>query len=186
MGTSSARKAPVGKFWRTAKTSVSRFASGKESSPPQVQEVVARYLAALKSDADYDNEGSKNFLPVIIEAAASLGNFYRHWEQYGWEAALESLKLNPANAQNRGDIIPALLDKLIGPGNKLAEAVARAALIDHLEPVLSVYEKFPPTQTFSDLNRINRFLKFLIFWVWLLAANCCQIWGNPWNFTLPP
>ena len=116
MGTSSARKAPVGKFWRTAKTAVSRFASGKESSPPQVQEVVARYLAALKSDANYDNEGSKNFLPVIIEAAASLGNFYRHWEQTGWEAALESLKLNPANAPNRGDIIPALLDKLIGPG----------------------------------------------------------------------
>ena len=77
MGTSSARKAPVGKFWRTAKTSIARFASGKEASPPQVKEVVARYLTALKSDANYDNEATKNFLPVIVGTAASLGNFYQ-------------------------------------------------------------------------------------------------------------
>ena len=158
MGTSSARKAPVGKFWRTAKTAASRFASGKEASPPQVQEVVARYLTALKADADDNDE---NFLPLLAGVAASLGNFYHHWEQNGWGAALERLRLNPAEAWNREDIIPALLDRLVGPGNKLAEAVARAALIDHLEPVLSVYEKFPPTQTFSDLSPINKISHFL-------------------------
>ena len=158
MGTSSARKAPVGKFWRTAKTAVARFASGKEASPPQVQEVVARYLTALKADAADHND---NFLPFLVGAAASLGNFYHHWEQNGWGAALAKLGLNPADAWNREAIIPALLDRLVGPGNKLAEAVARAALIDHLEPVLSVAEKFPPTETFSDLNRLNKTSHFL-------------------------
>jgi hypothetical protein len=158
VGTSSARKAPVGKFWRTAKTYASRFASGKEASPPQAKEVVARYLTALKADAADHNE---NFLPLLAGAAAALGNFYHHWEQNGWEAALANLGLPPVQAQNREDMIPALLDRLIGPGNKLAEAVARAALIDHLEPVLAVYEKFPPTQTFSDSNRLNKISHFL-------------------------
>lgn len=140
MGTSSARKAPVGKFWRTAKTVASRFASGKEASPPQVQEVVARYLTALNS-LDPDAEaGGEALLPDIIRTAASLGDFYHHWQQDGWEAALESLGLNPAPFQTGLEIIPTLLDKLAGPGARLDQAVARAALIHHLGPVLSAPE----------------------------------------------
>jgi hypothetical protein len=161
VGTSSARKAPVGKFWRTAKTYASRFASGKEASPPQAKEVVARYLAALQADGDGDNQGDQNFLPFLAGAAASLDSFYRQWEQDGWEAALANLRLPPRQAQNRENIIPALLDRLIGPGNKLAEAVARAALIDHLEVVLSACDNFPPKQQPSDLTSNNKISHFL-------------------------
>ena len=50
MGTSTARQAPGGKFWRTAKTAMARFASGKEASPPGVSEVLARYLTARSQE----------------------------------------------------------------------------------------------------------------------------------------
>jgi hypothetical protein len=136
VGTSSARKAPVGKFWRTAKTSASRFASGKEASPPQVQEVVARYCTALESHNPEAGGETTALLPDVVRTAASLGNFYRDWQHFGWEAALNRLGLALATYQAKDEIIPALLDKLAGPGSRLDQAVARAALIDHLESVL--------------------------------------------------
>lgn len=151
MGTSTARKAPGGKYWRTAKTAMARFASGKEATPPQVNEVVARYLTALKAD-DGKGSGDTAFLPTIARTAASLGNFYRSWRQDGWEAALASLGVNPAN---RPELMPALLDRLAGPGGTLAEAVARAALLDHLAAVLS--SGYDPATPGAD-SEVNTFL----------------------------
>ena len=108
----------------------------KEASPPRVNEVVARYLTALQ--ADY-GEGSDDtaFLPTMARTAASLGNFYQHWQQHGWEQALESLGVNQASLPNGEEIMSALLDRLAGPGDTLAAAVTRAALLDHLDAVLS-------------------------------------------------
>jgi hypothetical protein len=126
----------MGTFWRTAKTWTSRFASGKEASPPQVQEVVARYLTALQSPHPNAAGGTQGFLPDLVRTAASLGNFYRTWQQQGWDAALRGLGLNPTGSQARAAVIPDLLDKLAGTGAGLAEAVSRAGLIDHLAVVL--------------------------------------------------
>ena len=184
MGTSSARKAPVGKFWRPAKISIARFASGKEASPPTVQEVVARYLAALTSDAADRQEAGGDFLPVIAEAAASLGNFYRGWEQEGWEAALAGLGLD-AVAAGKTDIMPALLDKLAGPGNTLAEAVARAALIDHLEPVLPFIEKSPPWQKSSDSSPMRSLLNVSHFLGLALYRKLLSDLGESLEFHAP-
>jgi hypothetical protein len=136
VGTSSARKAPVGKFWRTAKTSASRFVSGQEASPPLVQEVVARYCTALESHTPEAGGETTALLPDVVRTAASLGNFYCDWEHFGWEAALDRLGLARAAYQATDEIIPVLLDKLAGPGSRLDQAVARAALIDHLGSVL--------------------------------------------------
>jgi hypothetical protein len=102
---------------------------------------VARYLTALESHDSEAGSRTKPFLPDVARTAAALGNFYRRWEQAGWDAALESLGLNPATFQTRETILPTLLDKLAGPGARLDEAVARAALIDHLGPVLSLGEQ---------------------------------------------
>ena len=96
MGTSTARQAPGGKYWRIAKTAMARFASGKEATPPQVKEIVARYLTALQADAG-KGSGDTAFLPTLVQTAVSLGKFYQHWRQDGWEAALASLEVNPAN-----------------------------------------------------------------------------------------
>jgi hypothetical protein len=143
VGTSAARKAPVGKFWRTAKTFASRFASGKEASPLQVKEVVARYLMALESHDPEATGGTKALLPDVVRTAASVGNFYRDWDHFGWETALESLGLNPTTSQFREEIVPALLDRLAGSGAKLEEAVARAALLDHFTGVFLAPENTP-------------------------------------------
>jgi hypothetical protein len=132
VGTSSARKAPVSKYWRTAKSFASRFASGKEASPPRVGEVVARYLTALRSHAPRSIEATGGLLPDVVRTAASLGDFYHDWQQSGRETALNRLGINQAASLAPAESIPALVDRLAGPGARLAEAVARAALIDHL------------------------------------------------------
>lgn len=133
MGTSAARKAPVGTFWRTAKTYASRFASGKEASPPQVNEVVARYVTALqKSHGQGGSGGIGCIMPEVAHTAACLGNFYNDWKRHGWKTALDRLGLNQAASQGRQELIPDLLDRLAGPGASLGQAVARAALIDLL------------------------------------------------------
>jgi hypothetical protein len=136
MGTSTARQAPGGKFWRTAKTTMARFASGKEASPPGVSEVVARYVTALQVDSG-DTLEATAFLPAMVRTAASLENFYQCWQRDGWEAALTSLGESRANYFQPEEIMSALLDRLAGPGDTLAAAVTRAALGDHLDAVLS-------------------------------------------------
>jgi hypothetical protein len=185
MGTSSARKAPAGKFWRAAKTAASRFASGKETSPPLAQEVVARYLNALESHNPEPSSGMRSLLGDIVRAAATLGNFYHLWKQEGWEAALESLGLNPVTLQSREAVMPALLDRLAGPGAGLNEAAARAALIDHLDPVLSAGEHPAQTKGPSDPYcppGISGLLEFLGL---ALYRKLLSDLGDPLEFQAP-
>jgi hypothetical protein len=103
-----------------------------------VQEVVARYCTALLSAEPPSGTPDRNFLAHLVRTAAALGDFYRTWQQHGWDAALARLGVKPASPQAGDDVIPDLLDKLAGPGARLEEAVSRAALIDHLVPLLSV------------------------------------------------
>ncbi len=162
VGTSTARQAPGGKFWRTAKTAMARFASGKEASPPQVNEVVARYLTALQADYGEGNDDTA-FLPTMARTAASLGNFYQHWQQHGWEAALASLGVNRRRPTGE-EIMSALLDRLAGPGDTLAAAVTRAALLDHLDAVLSSgYDPTTPSANLDYNDKIRIFLGLALF-----------------------
>ena len=183
MGTSSARKAPGGKFWRTAKTSMARFASGKEASPPQAKDVVAKYLAALEADFGEVSQ-DKEFVPTIVRTATSLENFYRHWKQNGLEEALESLGLNKAVVQNREMIVPALLDKMVGTGDTLAEAVTRAALIDHLNLALSS-GNFNPTAKPADLDPDNDFINVQTFLGLALFRKLMSDLGESLEFHAP-
>lgn len=185
MGTSSARKAPVGNYWRTAKTMASRFAAGKEASPPSAQEVVARYLVALESTDPKTTGGTKPFLPDLVQTAASLGNFYRRWEQAGWGAALESLGLNPDTFQTRETILPALLDKLAGPGARLEEAVARAALIDQLGTFLSAGEHPARTEVSSGPDCPDSMARVREFLGTALYRKLLSDLGEPLEFHAP-
>jgi hypothetical protein len=171
VGTSAARKAPVGKFWRAAKTAASRFASG--ASPPRVGEVVARYLTAIEC---HDTEGiweEPVLLPDVVETATCLGNFYRQWEQEGWEAAIESLGLSPTAYLTREEVIPALLDKLAGPGSRLNQAVARSALIDHLGRDFLTQNQTPLTgaalrpERPEPWSEVQNFLGLALYWQFL-------------------
>jgi hypothetical protein len=185
VGTSSARKAPVGKFWRTAKTSASRFASGKEATPPQVQEVVTHYLTALKSHDPDAVGGTQTFLPDLVRTAASLGDFYRTWQQHGWDAALGRLGLDPAGHGAREAIMPALLDELAGTGARLDEAVSRAALIDHLVPVIEAggnpdqAEVLPSLDSLDIMALVRHFLGMALYRKWQSDL------GEPLEFHAP-
>jgi len=132
MGTSAARKAPVGRLWRNAKSFASRFAAGQEASAPRVGEVVARYIAALRESSGTQERGQgEPIMADVTRTAVHLSGFYRDWEQSGWETALARQGVNLSARPTLPEIIPALLDRLAGAGARLGEAVARAALIEH-------------------------------------------------------
>lgn len=165
MGTSSARKAPVGKFWRRAKTLASRYASGQDASTPRVEEVVAGYLTALEQPSgEREMTGGGAIIPALVQTATSLAHFYALLVEQGWTAALNHLGVDQATAQTPGTLIPALLDRLAGPGARLEEATLRSALIDHLTACLATTAD-PYTKTVDpeprDLPMVNRVLNFL-------------------------
>lgn len=134
MGTSSARRAPVSRPWRLAKTLTSRFASGKEATPPLAREVVARYLTALEGRSTGTVAASGPLLPEVARTAMNLGNFYQAWHQEGMETAAAYVGV-PVGPRASDEFIPLLLDRLAGPGSTLGEAAARAALLDHFETI---------------------------------------------------
>jgi len=162
---------------------MARFASGKEASPPQAKDVVARYLAALEGDLGEVSQ-DKEFVPTIVRTATSLKNFYHHWKQNGLEGALESLGLDKAVVRNREMIVPALLDKMVGTGDTLAEAVTRAALIDHLDPILSS-EKFDPTAKPADLDHDDNFINVQTFLGLALFRKLMSDLGESLEFHAP-
>ena len=113
------------------------FRLGKRGLARRPKNMVARYLAAIEADFGEVSQ-DKEFLPTIVkERLPPLQNFYRRWQQNGLEKALESLGLDKAVVQNREMIVPAFLDKMVGTGDTLAEAVTHAALIDHFDTILS-------------------------------------------------
>ena len=185
MGTSSARQAPVGKLWRAAKTAASRFASGQGASPPQASEVIARYRAALHSLFPQAEGEAGIFLPEVVQTAAALGNFYRQWEENGWEAALISLGVEPVPAPAFEALLPRLLDRLAGPGATLDEAVTRLALLQHGRTFLAATSRTgPPSAADSpqcpgSLAGVSNFLG-LVFYQKMLADL-----GEPLEYHAP-
>ncbi len=70
-------------------------------------------------------------LPEVAQLAAALGRFYETWETQGFLAALECCGVPSQTGLTWATLLPTLLEAMAGPGATLAEAVARAALLDH-------------------------------------------------------
>lgn len=134
MGTSSGRQAPVGKLWRPAKTAAVRYASGQGAAPEAVRELVAHYCTAQVSLLQTDG-ATKSVLPALVPTAVALGTFYKIWEAEGCQTALVQAGVPRDSEQTWETLIPALLAALAGDGATLTEAIARAALLEHLEGV---------------------------------------------------
>ncbi|MFP3867959.1 MAG: hypothetical protein ACLFUU_07345 [Desulfobacteraceae bacterium] len=127
MGTSTARKAPTGKFWRRAKASASRFSSSKNNGQVSAAEVVAGYVTAIK-----DNQAAAPIFPQIQQVAGNLGRFYQKLALHGLDQAWRDFGLDELIGTPMPSTLPALVDILAGPGAALEAAVARSALIEIL------------------------------------------------------
>lgn len=127
MGTSMARKAPTGKFWRAAKAAASRFSSPHNTGHFGVSEVVSRYIAALRETTFPASTGS---LAAIRQVAENLGAFHSRVAKVGVERALEEHGLNNLISRPPEEMIAGWVDMLAGPGALLEEAVARSTLVD--------------------------------------------------------
>lgn len=127
MGTSAARQAPSGRYWRRAKIILGRFAAN-QGDAPRAEEVVAHYSAALHFEAA--GSGSE-LLAAMGATAADLAEFYRIGLTHGWLAALGLLGLANLTPRNPSSWWPQLVERLAGIGASLAQATARTALIAH-------------------------------------------------------
>lgn len=127
MGTSSSRRAPGGRPWRRVKAFAGRYASGAAAAP-QVAEVVAHYCQALGQESP---ETIKGRWSATLATASSLAAFYQTWIHQGWSAALAGLGVEAATGDSKNWIWLTIVDRLAGSGASLAQATARAALLDH-------------------------------------------------------
>lgn len=128
MGTSTARRAPGRRSWRRLKRLMGRFAA--EGAPVQkAAEVVACYWRVMAQEPLQVTAGRWQ---AIARTAAQLLAFYQTWIARGWSRAVASLGLRTTGLGDRRHLWLELATRLAGSGATLAQAVARAALVDHL------------------------------------------------------
>ncbi|MDD3579655.1 MAG: hypothetical protein PHW74_01395 [Desulfobacca sp.] len=136
MGTSAGRKAPTGKFWRQAKASMARFSSPHNTGQVAVAEVAARYAMAL-ADSIPETQAATGHFYHIQQVAHNLAAFYQQLARQGLAQTLKDLGLENHIGRPPQTWLPALIDRLAGPGALLEAAVARSALIDVLADELA-------------------------------------------------
>ncbi|RLA90541.1 MAG: hypothetical protein DRG58_01780 [Deltaproteobacteria bacterium] len=131
MGTSAGRKAPTGKFWRQAKSTMARFSSPHNTGQVAVTEVAARYVLAL-TDCRPEAPAAIGHFYHIQQVAQNLAAFYQQLARQGLDQTLQDLGLENPVGRSPHTWVPALIDRLAGPGALLEAAIARSALIDVL------------------------------------------------------
>jgi hypothetical protein len=136
MGTSAARRAPTGRWWRLAKRAATRYLSPEKEGGVEVREVVARYLAALEGSAAAGGPGALAAFSLTRKVAQDLGAFWAQAVSQGWEAVLNAWGVPQLKGQPPEIAAAGLSAALVGPGGGLEEAVARAALAQALLPHL--------------------------------------------------
>jgi hypothetical protein len=128
MGTSAARRAPTGRWWRLAKGAATRYLSPEKEGGVEVREVAARYLAALEGSAGEAGQGVLAAFSLTRKVAQDLGAFWTQAVSQGWEAALDAWGVPQLKGQPPEIAALGLSAALAGPGSGLEEAVARTAL----------------------------------------------------------
>ncbi len=145
MGTSSARFAPTGRFWRRAKAAASRYLSPESGGAVAAREVAARYLTALAAEGGEGTAPASALVSFRLtrRVAQNLGAFLSLAESQGWPAALAAWNLgNPAPAglpQSRGAALAV-------PGAGLEQAASQSALVGlllDLAPITASGEHVP-------------------------------------------
>ncbi len=126
MGTSSARRGPTTRLWRSAKGAATRYLSPEAAGQVSIHEVVARYLAAVE-----ETPGQGEPLAawrLTRKAAQALGALAADVQAKGWEAAGAARGLAAAATPAPAMLAQGLSELLAGSGGGLEEAVARTSL----------------------------------------------------------
>jgi hypothetical protein len=126
MGTSSARRGPTTRLWRSAKGAATRYLSPEAQGAVAAREVVARYLTALE-ETPGRGEALAAFR-LTRKVGQDLGAFGQEVAARGWDAALKGRGLAPPATGAPEMLAPGLAGVLAGNGGGLEEAVVRTAL----------------------------------------------------------
>ncbi len=155
MGTSSARRGPTTRLWRSAKGAATRYLSPEAAGAVSVQEVVARYLAAVE-----ETPGQGEPLAawrVTRKAGQDLGALAEEVRNVGWEAALTARGLAAAAPETPELLAQGLSELLAGSGGGLEEAVVRTALALVVRPEVKSAARPDPA------HLVARFLATALF-----------------------
>jgi hypothetical protein len=128
MGTSSARWAPTGRRWRSAKGAATRYLAPEGAAAVSAAELAARYAAALGESADREGEGPLASFRLTRKVAQNLGDVWQDALEGGWEGALEKWGLQELGGSPPEILAQALSAALVGPVFNLEATVARASL----------------------------------------------------------
>ncbi|MFA5110699.1 MAG: hypothetical protein WC443_04775 [Desulfobaccales bacterium] len=159
MGTSSARRGPTTRLWRSAKGAATRYLSPAAAGQVSVREVVARYLAAVE-----ETPGQGEPLAawrVTRKAGQNLGAFAEEVRDLGWEAALAARGL--ADAPGPPEMLAQGLSELLaGSGGGLEEAVSRTSLALVLRPEVKSKTRLDPAQLVARFLAAALFLRLAL------------------------
>ncbi|MBM4273125.1 MAG: hypothetical protein FJ134_01490 [Deltaproteobacteria bacterium] len=126
MGTSAARRGPLGPRWSLARRTATRYLAGEASSIPAARELAARYVAALEETAAQEGRDLLGTFRLTRRTAQNLGEFMEQVRSGGWEMALAKKGLSGMEAGEGAISLTAAV--LGGADGSLEAAVARTAL----------------------------------------------------------
>ncbi len=155
MGTSSARRGPTTRLWRSAKGAATRYLSPEAGGQVTAREVVARYLAALE-----ETPGQGEPLAawrLTRKVGQELGAFWQEVQARGWQAALADHGLASLAQEPPEMLAHGISGVLAGSGGGLEEAVARTSLALVVRPALASEDKKAP------VNLVRRFLGMALY-----------------------
>jgi len=139
MGTSSARKAPGGRFWRAAKTAATRYLAPAGGEAVSAGEVLHRYLAALEHHPAKEQAGYLGAFGRTRQVAQELGA--------GWERGIrEEAAAAPGPVLSRAQ---ALAEGWLPEDGALETAACRVALVTVLSQHLA-RDRADPAEVVRD------------------------------------
>jgi hypothetical protein len=144
MGTSSARRGPTTRLWRSAKGAATRYLSPAAGGQVTAREVVARYLAALE-----ETPGQGEPLAAwrfTRKVGQELGAFWQAVQARGWQAALADHGLASLALESLEMLAHGVSGVLAGNGGGLEEAVVRTSLALVVRPALASEDRADPAQ----------------------------------------
>jgi hypothetical protein len=144
MGTSSARRGPTTRVWRSAKGAATRYLSPGAGAEVSAREVVARYLAAI-AEVPGRGEALAAFR-VTRKVAQDLGALWQEAAARGWDLALQDRGLAPLARESADVLAPGLSGVLAGSGGGLEDAVVRTALALVIGPAVKSPNRPEPAQ----------------------------------------
>jgi hypothetical protein len=171
MGTSSARWAPTGKLWRSARGAARRYLA-PEAGGVVARELVARYVAALGASSGEEAQGALAAFRLTRKAAQNFGAWAGAALARGRAAALADLGLPDLEGQPPEVMAQALVPVLAGQCFDLESEVARTSLASLLlqilsrtspEPADSSSQEFSPSSDSPAASWVRAFLAAALY-----------------------